>query len=234
MKYFNAPNIKEYPYLSEEVREYFTIPKNHFGMPVDFAVDNNCFFSIYEHKPWMYFRNGYEDSPNFEWIPIVISKEPYVPFKWSLKISHKDIETVFNFVRYNRNTLIRLTYAGDIMELGDISKLNESQITKLYEMAVLRPEDTGIDVKIWIDNGGTYPQHSKYRIKFKSEDSGDNPRTWPEIIIDDNTVVGNYKLNKNKMNSLMDFINKYKEVLKEAIDNNWDALKIKEYLANNK
>ena len=120
------------------------------------------------------------------------------------------------------------------MAFGTVDTGRHRMVLSAYEMAVLRPEDTGIDVKIWIDNGGAYPQHSKYRIKFKSEDSGDNPRTWPEIIIDDNTVVGNYKLNKNKMNSLMDFINKYKEVLKEAIDNNWDALTIKEYLANNK
>ena len=219
MKYFNTPNIKEYPFLKNELLEYFTIDAGYFGVPVDYAIDNYYFFNKYQHKPWVYFRNGYTDSPYSEWFPVIISKRPYIPFKYELTIKGSDIDKIYNFVRLNNHQLLKITYTGDIWCLRDISKINESKIEKIYEMSILSPKDTGLPMSIWIDNLGSFPQHSKYRIKFKSEINGKDSMSWPTMLInDEKTIIGDYKLSKKNMNELVTFVDKNGELIKTAID----------------
>ena len=227
MKYFNTPNVEKYPFLKNELLEYFTIDAGYFGVPVDYALDNYYFFNKYQHKPWAYFRNGYADSPNSEWFPVVISRTPYIPFKYELSLKGEDIDKIYNFVKLNNSNLLKITYTGDISLLKDVSKIYEEKIEKIYEMSILYPKDTGLPMKIWIDNFGASPQHSKYRIKFKSEINDKDSMSWPTMILDDEkTIIGDYKLNKKDMNKLMTFVDENSGIIKSAIDQNWSGMRL--------
>jgi hypothetical protein len=86
------------------------------------------------------------------------------------------------------------------------------QFGHLMEMSVLRKNETGLPVNIWVDEGNTYqkPGHEP-RIKIQS-DNGDHPNSRnmipmsisddPEILINDQKL----SLSKNEINLIKQFI----------------------------
>lgn len=230
MKYFNTPKSNIYPFLKEEVQQYFTIPPGYFGVPVALALDNDYFFSTYGHKPWLYFRNGYEDLPKYDWIPIFISEPPYIPVSWTKNITNEDLNKISKFIRINRSALLEMPITGRYKTIRSINDMSESYYYQVFEMASLREEYTGLYKQIWIDNIGTSPKHSKYRLKFKTDNSGKNSNSWSTITIDDLKIIGKELWPNDEMKKLKKFITINKDTLKQAIDEKWEVITIAENL----
>ena len=95
--------IKEkslYYYKKYEIKEanFMPISKKHTGLSVDIMVDNDATYEYMEHPVWIYFRNGYDDICD-DWIPMIVSKNPYLPYpNKRVNISNDDFYKVLEFV----------------------------------------------------------------------------------------------------------------------------------------
>lgn len=69
------------------------------------AISTEERFKHLEHPLWIYFKNGYEDRSN-EWLPLVVSKRPYLAFpRKRVKITTDDFEKIVEFVsRYSNES----------------------------------------------------------------------------------------------------------------------------------
>ena len=76
-----------------------------YGLPIDMWTDGFEDYKFHPHEPWAYFRNGY--SLDDDCVPIMICDDPYVPYEFEQKVSDKDIMLVYEFVKTNRDLLLR-------------------------------------------------------------------------------------------------------------------------------
>lgn len=215
----------KYPFMGEEAKEYYSASSGYIGFPVDVLIDNYFFFNMYGHAPWIYFRNGYGRKDYF--IPMLIDEYPQIPIDYELKIFESDFEKIRKIVSYNRSRLFNIALNKD-EELFPINQINESvYLNPINEMmTILKSKDTGLPKDIWIDNSGTNPKHSKYRIKIQNNQYKNNSHNWCTVVMDDFRTIGYNDWTPKEMAELRKFSEKNYDVIKTAIDNKWSTNKI--------
>lgn len=215
-------------YKKYEIKEanFMPISTKHTGLPIDIMVDNDATYEYMEHPVWIYFRNGYEVDCN-DWIPITVSKNPYLPYKNKrIEISKQDFDEVVEFVYEYRIVLkalanVKISTRDFIHILNrHQDNLNEGVILgnrHLNEMSVLHPSDSGLPLKLWIDDSGSWinSKHNE-RLKVENPYGEKNTRIWMPIILSNGQPRVAYpeKLDsqcKRHINDVIQFVNKYKE-----------------------
>ena len=133
------------------------ISKKHTGLSVDIMVDNDATYEYMEHPVWIYFRNGYDDICD-DWIPMIVSKNPYLPYpNKRVNISNDDFYKVLEFV-YEYRIVIKALANIKISTRDFIhiikrqqENLNEDVILgnrHLDEMSVLQTKNSGLPLKL--------------------------------------------------------------------------------------
>lgn len=222
--------IKErtlYYYKTYEINgaNFFPLTVKKTGLPVDIQVDNNMTFSFMEHPVWIYFRNSYDNNSN-EWIPLVVSKQPYLPYpNKRIKITNEDFEEIIDFVYEFRRELkaLALSKISTISFIRLVNEykqsLNEGVIIgnrHLNEMSVLQKWDSRLPLRLWIDNTGSWKksQHNE-RLKVENPFGEDKTDKWMPIILTGEVRVAHPdkmdKKCKKHIKEVLAFVNKYKE-----------------------
>ncbi|MBO7190249.1 MAG: hypothetical protein J6V55_06660 [Alistipes sp.] len=225
--------IKEkslYYYKKYEIKEanFMPISKKHTGLSVDIMVDNDATYEYMEHPVWIYFRNGYDDICD-DWIPMIVSKNPYLPYpNKRVNISNDDFYKVLEFV-YEYRIVIKALANIKISTRDFIyiikrqqENLNEGVILgnrHLNEMSVLQTKNSGLPLKLWIDDGGSWmkSKHNE-RLKVENPYGEKNTRKWMSIILADGEPRVEFpeKLDsqcKRHIKEVLKFVKKYKEMI---------------------
>lgn len=225
--------IKErslYYYKTYEINgaNFMPISKKHTGLSVDIMVDNDATYEYMKHPVWIYFRNSYDNNSN-EWIPLVVSKQPYLPYpNKRVKISNEDFYKVLEFVYEYRIVLKALANikisTRDFIHIINrhTENLNEGAIlgnSHLNEMSVLQTKNSGLPLKLWIDDGGSWikSKHNE-RLKVENPYGEKNTRKWMSIILSDGEPRIEFpeKLDsqcKRHIKEVLKFVKKYKEMI---------------------
>ncbi|MBR4046138.1 MAG: hypothetical protein IKK05_04465 [Alistipes sp.] len=115
-----------YYYKTDEINgsTFWLLSPERTGLPVYIHIDNWERFKHLEHPLWIYFKNGYEDRNN-EWLPLVVSKRPYLAFpRKRVKITTDDFEKIVEFVS---------RYSNELRAVAD----NEKELTIIDFMQIV-------------------------------------------------------------------------------------------------
>ena len=88
-------------------KEFNDIPllsKDDFGFKVDIMIDGTMEYKANKHEPCIYFRNG---TGEMDFLPMVISNEPYVPYPFVQNITDDELLWTYEFVRKHRLVLLK-------------------------------------------------------------------------------------------------------------------------------
>lgn len=182
----------------------FTYIKKGKYFPVDVVFDTSFSFEYLGIAPSVLFRNGYEYQDEF--IPIPICADPYRYAHDNLKISLKDYYTLENFVAKNHQTLLKIAH-DEIDLFSDFlwkNNINESA-SVITEMALVRPSQSGLKKKIWLDDGGTFAKGGHW-LRIKVQDVGNNSHNWPTLTIPDYKWIGASNLDMDEQKKVVKYV----------------------------
>jgi hypothetical protein len=169
-------------------------------LPVNIFVDSIDAWHRYGNKRYIKFQNNILETPNpAKALPLSIETNPQVLEKNAKsEITNDHLNSLKMFVKSNKDILNSLAkYKIGIFEFLDkmATKIsieeNAKENIRITEMTVLRKEETGLPVAIWLDDGATFLNtgHAK-RIKFQSDKSGHPVSTnMVSMSIDDDPQV---------------------------------------------
>lgn len=182
--------IKE-KYLNPNFIDSFWLFGNleKYGVKVDLFAEDGGHCKAYGVKPCVYFRNGYDDYTD-EKLPLILCEHPYIPFHCSLNILTSDFRKLCDFIGKNRKHFILM--CDKKIDIFDEHKLYECKKKMLLnEMAIARPNETGLPMSIWLDTGETHKKsgHGK-RLKFRDKNSSSDSNSWLTLTIPDLELVG--------------------------------------------
>ncbi len=146
---------------------------------VDMRFDNYYVYENSRHKPCIYFRIGEGES---DFLPMMISDTPYVPYSFEQTISDEDMYWVSNFVKTNKTNLLKYADGefgySSFMSLVDKCE-NIAEITE--DSKRMHPSDTNLSRVIWI---GPYDKTRHYlRIKIQHPEGSHNSNEWAVLTI---------------------------------------------------
>lgn len=111
-------------------------------------------------------------------------------FKFDKKINltHIDQKKIENFCRKNKQNICdlaneKISY-NEFKDLVKNSNINESEV--LNEKFILDPKETGLNRKIWVDNGEIALKRSKHnflRIKIETPKGENDSNKWSSIFL---------------------------------------------------
>ena len=185
-------------YKSEDFEMLTYVNGYSVNLPVDIYFDTEGVFN----PLCVYFRNGYEKTIN-EWLPIKVSNNPHLlgNINDDLNITYADYLEVENFVYKYHEELILVAKEekclyNDILFKIEEQALNENK-TLINEMAVLRPNQTGLKNKIWIDTGETFRQGGHWlRLKIQTNNDN-NSHHWATLTIPEYKWIGGEEINSS-------------------------------------
>lgn len=221
MKKVSKKQLKKW---EEEAYEYAGLSPKESGLPVTIWIDDFWFFKTFKHKngkPWIFFQNGYlEDSPV---VPMSVSDNPQVP-DIKINLFRKDLIAIKLFVRKYKNVLELLCQEQfslvNIYSMINYSRLDESKKPFLFrEFAVLQKQDSGLPLKLWIDNTGTYKK-SKHHMRFKVENPKGEEYThnWLPITLSGIKVKHpeNIEISNKDLSDVLTFAEANKDLLSDV------------------
>lgn len=92
-------------YIDNELDNFDEIDSgDKYGVQLELWADNDCLYKDNCHKPWVYFRNGYNE--NADYIPMVITDDPYIPYGFECNVFDKDLLSTYYFVKNNMEILM--------------------------------------------------------------------------------------------------------------------------------
>ncbi len=221
-----------YAVRKHEYSLFFWITSDESGFKMDILVDTDNISKYNNHPLWIYFFNGY-DKNNSKVIPVVVSKNPYMPYPVNLKITQQEYNEFIDFIKTCRTGLKMVANKKiDIIDLlntyyfSKFSKnyhINEgnvyidNQIYALNEMPTYSQDVTGLPFEIWIDTTKSFMNsgHSNsYRLKFQYPENNKDFNTWPTMLIPSKEIRNNKKQIPSKIiNSLSVFVDVNKDLL---------------------
>ena len=214
-------DIKElHKNLKEEWDEglffYSKLPIEDFtNMRCQILFDTNKSYMAYNHKPCVFIWNGYTNDCK-DFITISISNNPeilYMPKK--LNIYKEDLHNAINYIQENYIVFLNAAYekVGLFDTIDILLGLNESYNTLKFKpkMHVLKPHETGLPFKIWIDSGNTWKTKSghgpRIKIEVPNEKRTDN---WVSVSIPDGNLFNNISNGKSIIkNEYIKLVKKY-------------------------
>lgn len=148
---------------------------------VDMSFDNYYVYESSNHSPCVYFRVGESES---DFLPMMISDTPYVPYSFEQTIGDEDLYWVSNFVKTNKTNLLK--YAdGEFGYSSFMSLVNKCEnIAEITEDSKrIHPSNTNLSRVIWI---GPYGKTGHYlRIKIQHSKGSHNSNEWVALTIPD-------------------------------------------------
>ena len=205
------------------------------GLPVDIRIDTFKSYQTYDIEPCLFFKNGYSETIN-KYLPLTLDDEPIIPIKHKLKIYRKDFYNLCDFIKLNKKLLLDL--ANDVIVYDDIIKLFQTTINEhkslIVEMPVLKKNQSGLPLNIWIDDNQTYKNSGHWkRIKIESPIGSNNTTEWVSLLLHNleldkkavndipenliNKIRTFVLYNKNNINDVIDKKKSYNEFLSDMI-----------------
>lgn len=188
---------------SQELYDCTFIKKGKY-LPVDVFFDTSFTYEYLNIAPSLLIRNGYDNQDEF--IPIPICNDPYRYNHHDLKITLKDYYILENFVAKNCELLLKITH-DEIDLFSDFlwkDILNENKLI-ISEMAQIRPSQSGLKKKIWLDDGGTFAKGGHW-LRVKVQDIGNNSHNWPTLTIPDYKWVGATNLDNEEQKKVVKYV----------------------------
>lgn len=181
-------------YIEQELDNFDEIDSGEkFGVPLELWVDNDNIYKDNGHKPWIYFRNGYDEESDY--IPMVISDDPYIPYDFVRNVDDNDLMKTYTFVKKNKLVLISRA-KGKISGREFYSSLKRNAICESYdtdymilEMARLTNADTGIKPKIYVGSTKRSGHANSDRIKVENPYGSKNSEHWLEMFYKNGEIV---------------------------------------------
>lgn len=220
---------------SDKLMEYLWLRPSDTGLNVDVFVDDGGSYRRDGHRLILIARNGYSESVD-EFLYFSIERFPQLLNREiSINILPDDVWGIAMFIQNNLKTLQELAdskidhrdfinslkgggrnaYHGkyDIAETDDIS-----------EYMWLKPERTGLNVDVFVDDGGAYIAHQHplvilIRVNSGGDDFNTIPMTVssnPQLLRGDNNI--NDCLNARECMAIRRFILNNLEMLKKLAD----------------
>ena len=93
--------------LAEECESYVRLDSVEYGLPVDVLADEMNTHTYYKHEPIVFFRNSYNRHEH-DYLPILVTKKPYVIFDENVKISKKDVLLILRWVERYRDWIVAM------------------------------------------------------------------------------------------------------------------------------
>lgn len=149
------------------------------GLMVDVRLDGFHNYKQCGHLPCVYFRVG---DGEYDFLPMIISKTPYVPYSFEQTISDGELLWVVDWVKANRELLLK--YSDEEIGYMDLfGKSNTMSFPLTEDKAKIDRSVTGLTRVIWVgpyDNTGHY-----LRIKIQTPKSSTNSNEWASMSIPD-------------------------------------------------
>lgn len=155
------------------------------GLPLDIWIDSDCNYQHLGIPMCVLVRNGatLEDHP----IAISISNNPEVISIATLAVPDSSIASIFGFIQMHIEDLV----AAANGQLDDYEFIRSTR--KRYsiaegkeiisEMSILSPAQTGLKLKIWIDDSLRWKQTGHYaRMKFENPYDNKEKSAWGSIL----------------------------------------------------
>lgn len=200
--------------------------KGNRGLRVDMRLDGFGNFDYSKHKPCVYFRVG---EGEYDFLPMIISETPYVPYTFEQTIDDKDLLWVYNWVKNNNEAL--LDFANEKIGTDTFYSLLEDVSYDSFIVnegkAKIHTDITGLPRTIWIgpyDNTGHY-----LRIKIQSPKSSRNSNEWASLSIPDLELEPNIEQTdiKSKEKTIIDkFVLLNKDTLDDFANDKIDLDKL--------
>lgn len=182
-------NFEEYLEKLNEEREPNEVYYDPFD-PADLRLPTLLLFDTsnrhkYDKTPvCVYVRDGYLKENGVIRFDLDTFK-----FDKEINLTYNDQKTIEDFCRNNKQHIYDLANERiDYKEFKNLVKqerLNESAL--LNEKFILDPEETGLDRKMWIDNGRTGIEKSKHnsslRIKIEVPKGDNDSKNWSSILL---------------------------------------------------
>ena len=93
--------------LAEESESYVRLDRVEYGLPVDVLADEMNTHKSYKHEPIVFFKNSYNRHEH-DYLPILVTKNPYVIFDENIKISKKDVLLILRWVERYRDWIVAM------------------------------------------------------------------------------------------------------------------------------
>ncbi|MBR6516931.1 MAG: hypothetical protein IKT40_08875 [Bacilli bacterium] len=173
---------------------YSLFSENITKLPCEIYLDGNKNFLNENRKLFLLVNN--KDSV----IPISIENNPKILLKkLKLNISEDTLNQVVEFIKKNKYKLIE--FANNYISYDDINKhfkkISENNL--LLEYHTIDPSDSGLKLKIWVDENSLFQGHAP-RIKFQYDTSLYKTRQFASMTISDNPEIKNL-IPKNNLTS---------------------------------
>lgn len=233
--------------LAEERESYVRLDCVDYGLPVDVFADEMNTHTYYKHEPIVFFRNSYNGHEH-DYLPILVTKNPYVIFDENIKINKKDVLLILRWVERYRDWIVamaeeRITHiyfiknvAKNVSDNPIISSLTESINLSfpIYEMSKLTKDFSGLENDIWLDDAELY-KLGGHALRFKvcpnrkSDIDKNNTNTWVPFIMHNSKFLQGYEnlFSKNEYEGLCLFNDVNYNLLKQLADK---EISFKEFL----
>lgn len=223
IKWRGYDNFKSYQEEDDmEFHEFLPLRPKETGVPVEILLDDGSSYQRHEHPLFAYFKNGYNREDDY--LPISVSYNPQImAANPKLKISNEDFMKVKAFIRINKVGIENLAtekirgreFYYKVMKKLFTENLNEDKAL-LLEMPIIEPEDSGLDVRLWIDGTGRNVQHGP-RIKFQASNKQKYSTNYSSLSISDDPQFFNLSDKITISNKELERIRKFVIYNKESL-----------------
>ena len=233
---FNESDIKPLEYYVNEIEELslFTYcSKRRTQLPVDLFIDTSKIYEYFEHPLWLYFQNSYNSTDDL-WLPIYVANQPELVYKNEIvNISNNDLNKIILFIKKFKKSLINVAdekkkYIDFFKELKNYYFNETINLTSyifgnnINEMANLDPDETGIPVKIWVDEKQSYKLGGHtYRLKFAWPKEEKNSHNFVTMRFHDKEIEPEKYRNQipgKLKKKISNFIDANEQLLKDLAD----------------
>lgn len=232
---------KDIEFLSEG---FLRMSSQQTHIPVDIFVNEDNMKEYTVFPVVIMFRNSYYPDAR-DYMPMTVSENPILLSEKPINIFKKDLYKIVDWVIKYRDLLIALSeekisnfefldeynyFESKKWKRRIYENVNYTPKYKIYEMAKLRPYDSGLRYTIWLDEDKTYLKggHS-YRIKVQPVDGEKASRNYNELTIDGEWIGDSGKRYSPKdKKAILKFLNDNKELIKQLSDKKINFEKFKE------
>jgi len=169
---------------TDDLVEYVWLHTKNTGLNVDVFADDGEAYIRNGHPQYLYARNGYNKSVD-DFIPFLVSENPrMLDISQTVNLKKSDIEDIKSFIKQNLDVLkgnadMKISHTEFYQNLKPITRQHAGL---LMEMSMLRKNESGLPMDVWLDEGATYQSHAP-RLKFKASKEQHNSREYSSIIL---------------------------------------------------
>lgn len=210
----------------DELYGYMWLKPDISNINADIFIDDGEAYVRDNHIPLLFVRNGHNKSVS-EFIPISISDSPTILDKsLRININIAIIDQIFKFIIANKVALMDMANgelsAKDFVKKTVISVIKENGLLKddeLMEYARLTKSKTGLNVDIFVDDGGAYKRYGHPLWVYVRNGFTDSDPVFPiKVSRRPSAPQIQYNLNRIDLEAALSFISQNAKLLKLFAD----------------